>query len=205
MKIGILGGSFDPIHFGHLLAAQDAYEQAGLDRLIFMPVALPPLKEARLATPDADRIEMIRLAIQWDQRFEVRDDELQRGGVSYTIETAAALRAEFSGDRLFWIIGGDQAPRLGSWERIEELAGMVEFIVLDRPGHAGAAPEIPGLRLHRIASHRVEVSSTELRERARRGLSLHYFVPLAVNRYVAERRLYQDPLGEHPPTTDGHR
>ena len=193
MKIGFLGGSFDPIHFGHLLAAQDAFEQAGLDKLFFMPVALPPLKERRLATSDAARIEMIRLAIQWDSRFEVRDDELMRGGVSYTVDTVHGLGDEFPGDQLFWIIGSDQAARLNSWERIDELAGLVEFIVLDRPGHGEApAPAVTGLRIHRVASHRVEVSSTELRERARRGLSLHYFVPLAVNRYISERSLYQD-------------
>jgi len=117
--------------------------------------------------------------------------------VSYTVDTVSALKAEFPGDRLFWIIGGDQAHKLGAWARIEELATMVEFIVLDRPGHdIGAAPEVPGLRLQRIASHRVEVSSTELRERARRGLSLHYFVPLPVNRYIADRRLYREPPGE---------
>ena len=193
MKTGFLGGSFDPIHFGHLLAAQDAFEQAGLDRLFFMPVSMPPLKDRKLATPDADRITMIRLAIEWDPRFDVRDDELQRGGVSYTIDTACALREEFPDDQLFWIIGDDQARQLGSWSRIEELVGLVEFIVLDRPGHPQAPlPDIPGLRLHRVASHRVEVSSTELRERARRGLSLHYFVPLAVNRHITERGLYQE-------------
>jgi nicotinate-nucleotide adenylyltransferase len=136
---------------------------------------------------------MIRLAIEWDARFEVRDDELQRGGVSYTIDTARALREEFPGDTLLWIIGDDQARQLGAWSRIEELAGMVEFIVLDRPGHEVASvADIPGLRLQRVASHRVEVSSTELRERARRGLSLHYFVPLAVNRHIAERGLYRE-------------
>jgi nicotinate-nucleotide adenylyltransferase len=193
MKIGFLGGSFDPIHFGHLLAAQDAFEQAGLDRLFFMPVALPPLKERDLATPDADRITMIRLAIEWDPRFDVRDDELQRGGVSYTIDTALALRDEFPDDQLFWIIGDDQARQLGSWSRIGELARLVEFIVLDRPGHEQTpAPDIPGLRMHRVVSHRVEVSSTELRERAQRGLSLHYFVPLAVTRHITERGLYRE-------------
>lgn len=193
MKIGFLGGSFDPIHFGHLLAAQDAFEQAGLDRLFFMPVALPPLKERKLATPDADRITMIRLAIEWDPRFDVRDDELQRGGVSYTIDTALALKDEFPDDQLYWIIGDDQARQLGAWVRIGELARLVEFIVLDRPAHEQApVPDIPGLRMHRVSSHRVEVSSTELRDRARRGLSLHYLVPLAVNRYITERRLYRD-------------
>ena len=193
MKIGFLGGSFDPIHFGHLLAAQDAYEQAGLDKLYFMPVARPPLKERRLATSGSDRIEMIRLAIEWDKRFDVRDDELVRGGVSYTIDTVRGLVAGFPNDRLFWIIGGDQARQLQSWERIGELAGLVEFIVLDRPGHdEPVAAGIPELRIHRVASHRIEVSSTELRERVQRGLSLHYFVPLAVNRYIAEHRLYPD-------------
>ena len=193
MKIGFLGGSFDPIHFGHLLAAQDAFEQTGLDKLFFMPVAMPPLKERKLVTPDADRITMIRLAIEWDARFDVRDDELQRGGVSYTIDTALALRGEFPNDKIFWIIGDDQARQLGSWLRIGELAQLVEFIVLDRPGHEPAAvPAIPGLQVHRVASHRVEVSSTELRERVRLGLSLHYFVPLAVNRHITECGLYRD-------------
>lgn len=194
MKVGFLGGSFDPIHFGHLLAAQDAFEQMGLDRVLFVPLSTPPLKDRKLVTSDEDRLAMIRAAIEWDRRFDVRDDEIRRGGVSFTIDSMRAFRVEFPDDRLFWIIGSDQAAQLEKWREIGELVRIVEFICLERPGHpVRPGAEIPGLRIHPVASHRIDVSSTEIRERARRGLSLHYFVPLAVNCHITERLLYRGP------------
>jgi nicotinate-nucleotide adenylyltransferase len=192
MKIGLMGGSFDPVHFGHLVAAQDAVEQHQLDRLIMVPAAQAPLKPADVQTSGEHRLAMLRAATDWDHRFEVSDLEIRRGGVSYTIDSARHFRNQFPQDDLYWIIGGDQLPKLHLWKEIEELARLVEFIFLERPGHAPKpAPAIPGLRLHRCDGHLIEISSTELRERVRQGRSLDYFVPHKAIVYIQENQLYR--------------
>jgi nicotinate-nucleotide adenylyltransferase len=192
LKIGFLGGSFDPVHFGHLLAAQDVYEQYQFDRLILVPAAQAPLKPKEVQSSLEDRLVMLRAAIEWDKRFEISDIELRRGGVSYTIDSVRHFRAMFPDDELYWIIGGDQLPRMNLWKDIEELARIIEFIFLERPGHpAKPTPEIPGLRLHRCDGHLIEISSSELRDRVRRGLSLHYFCPQKVINHIEARQLYR--------------
>lgn len=191
VKIGFLGGSFDPVHFGHLIAAQDAFEQYKLDRLILVPAAQAPLKPNDVQSANEDRLAMLRAATEWDHRFEISDFELRKGGVSYTIDSARFFRKQYPEDQLFWIIGGDQLPKLHLWREIRELALLVEFIFLERPGHTvKAAPNVPGLRLHRCDGHLMEISSTELRERIRRGLSLDYFVPHKAIVHINEKRLY---------------
>lgn len=193
VKIGFLGGSFDPVHFGHLLAAQDAFEQHELDRLFLVPAAQAPLKPADVQSTADDRLAMLREAVAWDRRFEVSDVELRRGGISYTIDSARYFRARFPNDQLYWIIGGDQLPKLHLWRDIQELAQLVEFIFLERPGYpVRAQPEIPGLRLHRCDGHLLAISSTELRDRTRRGLSLDYFVPHKAIVYIQEHNLYRE-------------
>lgn len=193
MKIGFLGGSFDPVHFGHLLAAQDAYEQYQLDRLILVPAAQAPLKPNDVQSTAEDRLAMLKVATEWDTRFEISDYELRRGGISYTIDSARHFRALFPRDELYWIIGGDQLPRLHLWKDVAELVNLVEFIFLERPGYPIRAQSIvPGLRLKRCDGHLLAVSSTELRERTRRGLSLDYFVPHKAIVYIEERQLYRD-------------
>lgn len=193
VKIGFLGGSFDPVHFGHLLAAQDAYEQFKLDRLVIVPAAQAPLKAHDTKSSIEDRLAMLRVATEWDTRFEVSDLELRRGGISYTIDSARHFRAQYPKDDLYWVIGGDQLPQLHLWKDIGELAKLVEFIFLERPGYpVKAAPDIPGLRLHRVDGHLLAISSTELRERTRRHLSLDYFVPHKAIVYIREKELYLD-------------
>lgn len=192
VKIGLMGGSFDPVHFGHLIAAQDAIEQHQLDRLILVPAAQTPLKARETVTSGQDRLDKVRAAIDWDDRFEVSDFEVNRGGISYTIDSARHFRDQFPNDELYWIIGGDQLPKLGQWKDIEKLAQLVDFIFLERPGHpAREAASIPGLNLHRCDGHLIEISSTELRERIRQGLSLDYFVPHSAIVYIKARRLYR--------------
>lgn len=194
VKIGFLGGSFDPVHFGHLLAAQDAFEQHHLDRLILVPAAQAPLKPNDVQSSAVDRLAMLRLATEWDKRFEVSDLELSRGGVSYTVDSARHFRNLYPNDQLYWIIGGDQLPKLHLWKNVAELAQLVEFIFLERPGFPlKAHPDIPGLRLHRCDGHLLAISSTELRERTRRGLSLDYFVPHKAIVHIKEHSLYRDP------------
>lgn len=194
VKIGFLGGSFDPVHFGHLLAAQDAYEQHKLDRLILVPAAQAPLKPNDVQSSIEDRLAMLRASIEWDARFEISDLELRRGGVSYTIDSVRHFRAMYPNDELYWIIGGDQLPQLHLWKDVTELAKLVEFIFLERPGYPiKARPEIPGLRLHRCDGHLLAISSTELRERTRKNLSLDYFVPHKAIVYIKEHSLYRQP------------
>jgi nicotinate-nucleotide adenylyltransferase len=193
VKIGFLGGSFDPVHFGHLLAAQDAFEQFPLDRLVLMPAAQAPLKPNDVQSSAEDRLAMLRAATEWDRRFEVSDFELRRGGISYTIDTARHFRALHPHDDLYWVIGGDQLPNLHQWKDIGELAKLVQFIFLERPGYpVKARVEIPGLVLHRCDGHLLAISSTELRERTRRGRSLDYFVPHKAIVYIREQGLYRN-------------
>ena len=194
VKIGFLGGSFDPVHFGHLLAAQDAFEQQKLDRLILVPAAQAPLKPNDVQSSAEDRLAMLRAAIEWDKRFEISDVELRRGGVSYTVDSARYFRTLYPQDDLYWIIGGDQLPKLHLWKDVRELAQMVEFIFLERPGFpVKAKPDIPGLRLNRCDGHLLAISSTELRERTRQNLSLDYFVPHKAIVYIKAHALYRDP------------
>ncbi|MCX6945162.1 MAG: nicotinate-nucleotide adenylyltransferase [Opitutales bacterium] len=193
VKIGFLGGSFDPVHFGHLMAAQDAFEQNQLDRLILVPAAQAPLKPSDVQSSAEDRLAMLRAAVEWDRRFEISDFELRRGGVSYTIDSVRHFRALYPRDELYWIIGGDQLPKLHLWKDIGELAQLVELIFLERPGHqVKAVPNIPGLRLRRCDGHLLAISSTELRERVKRDLSLDYFVPHKAIVYIRDHRLYRE-------------
>ena len=192
MKIGFLGGSFDPVHFGHLIAAQDVYEQCGLDRLFLVPAAQAPLKPNDVQSSTEDRWAMLQAACEWDRRLEISDYELRKGGMSYTIDSVRHFKALFPKDELFWIIGGDQLPLLHKWKEISELAKQLEFIFLERPGHPGKPhTDIPGLRLHRCDGHLIEISSSELRQRVRMGRSLHYFCPQKVIAYIEDKKLYR--------------
>jgi nicotinate-nucleotide adenylyltransferase len=135
---------------------------------------------------------MLRAAIEWDRRFELSDYELSKGGMSYTIDSVRHFRTQFPNDQLYWIIGGDQLPKMHLWREIGELARLIEFIFLERPGHpVKASPAIPELRLHRCDGHLVEISSTELRDRVRRGQSLDYFVPHKAIVQIEEKHLYR--------------
>ena len=192
MKIGFLGGSFDPVHFGHLIAAQDVYEQYHFDRLFLVPAAQAPLKAQDMQSVTEDRLAMLRAACEWDHRLEIADYELNKGGVSYTIDSVRHFRQQFPHDELFWIIGGDQLPLLHKWKDISQLAALVEFIFLERPGHPSKPhTDITGLRLHRCDGHLIEISSSELRQRVRQGRSLNYFCPQKVIAYIESKKLYR--------------
>ena len=192
MKIGFMGGSFDPVHFGHLAAAQDALERVGLDRLFFVPVAQAPLKSGVVQASPEHRLAMLKVAIEGDVRFEICDFELRRGGVSYTIDTVRQLRIQFPNDTLYWIIGADQPERLHLWGEIGELVTLVEFIVLARPRYARMErTDIPRLRLHQCEGHLLDISSTELRERIRQGLPVDFFMPHKTVEYIQKTGLYR--------------
>lgn len=174
------------------MAAQDAYEQHKLDRLVLVPAAQAPLKPNDAQSSAEDRLAMLRAAVEWDHRFEVSDVELLRGGMSYTIDSVRHFRKQYPRDELYWIIGGDQLPQLHLWKDISELARLVDFIFLERPGFPiRARVDIPGLRLHRCDGHLLAISSTELRERSKHRLSLDYFVPHKAIVYIQEKNLYR--------------
>ena len=158
------------------MAAQDAYEQHKLDRLILVPAAQAPLKPHEVQSSSEARLAMLRAAVEWDRRFEISDVELRRGGVSYTIDSARYFRALYPHDELYWIIGGDQLPKLHLWKDINELVGLMEFIFLERPSfQVRAHPEIPGLRLHRCDGHLLAIN----------------FVPHKAIVYIKEKGLYR--------------
>jgi len=201
VKIGLYGGSFDPVHFGHLIAAQEVYERFALDRVIFIPAAQSPLKPDAVNASASDRLAMVQAATADDPRFAVSDIELRRGGLSYTLNTVQELQAQQPRDTFYWIIGADQAARLPEWHAIEQLAKAVEFIAVDRPGSDPIAPTcVPGLRVHHLESRLIDISSTELRDRARRGLLLEYFIPHKALVYLKAHCLYRENQAPtHPP------
>jgi nicotinate-nucleotide adenylyltransferase len=192
MKIGFMGGSFDPVHFGHLVAAQDAYEHGRLDRLIFVPTAQAPLKPGAVQASAEARLAMLHAAVGADSRFEISDHEVRKGGVSYTIEAVRHFRAQFPGHELAWVIGADQVERLHLWREIAELVTLVEFIVLARPGWATTQrTDIAGLRLRWCQGHLMEISSTEIRGRVQAGLAVDYLIPHKTVEYIRETGLYR--------------
>lgn len=199
LRLGIFGGSFDPVHLGHLLAAQDALEQTPLDRVIFMPTAQSPLKRHAPGLDGAGRLVLLRAAIADDPRFEVSTLELERGGVSYTIDSARALRALHPGAELFWIIGADQAAQLARWRDIEELAALVQFVVLARPGYVAPPPDQRprGVRLVPVAMHEFAISSSEIRARVAAGRSVRYFLPAPVAECIERQHLYRSSTHAH--------
>lgn len=191
MKLGFFGGSFDPVHLGHLIAAQDAHEQLGLDRLFFVPTAQAPLRDDSAHAAAKDRVAMLKLALANDTRFEVVDWEVERGGVSYTVDTVEQVRERFSGSHPVWIIGEDQVANLPRWHRIAELCQLTDFAYLQRPGHPLLSlPDLPGLRLHRLISHQVALSSTEVRQRVREKRPLRFLLPDTVIDYIHKRSLF---------------
>ena len=199
MKIGILGGSFDPVHKGHLSIAEDALVNAGLDKVLLVPVSQAALKQGEVAASGEARLEMLRLAVGslseeffFKGRFEVCDLELRRGGVSWSVETARELRRQLVGAELFWIIGADQLAKLHLWRDVRELGEMVEFIAMERPGvEFVERTDLPWLRVRRCAGRRVDVSSTELRRRLVAGESVEGLLPNKVVEYVRGNGLYR--------------
>ncbi|MGE9296015.1 MAG: nicotinate-nucleotide adenylyltransferase [Puniceicoccales bacterium] len=192
MRIGYFGGSFDPVHLGHLLLAQDALERAQLDRIVFVPAAQAPLKKN--GPPGASpkqRIAMLEAAIAGRPEFSAARDEIKRGGVSYTVDTIRALRKQHPGDDLYWIIGGDQAAQLADWRSIDEICRLATFLCLQRPGFDKIHPPgIPINALEWISGRQMDLSSTEIRERAANGKSLEFFLPPAVANYINNHSLY---------------
>ncbi len=193
MRIGLYGGTFDPVHLGHLRAAETAREAMSLDLVAFLPAAVPPHRGAPLS-PAADRLEMARLATASHPRFDAWDAELRRPGPSYTVETVSTLLCERPSDTFVLVVGADTWPEIVTWREPQKLLSLVEVAVVDRPGYPPEEPvaPFPGARgVRRAEGPSLPVSATEVRERARRGRSVRYLVPDAVAEYIVARRLYQ--------------
>lgn len=188
-RIGIYGGSFDPVHLGHLLVAQAAFEELGLDRLGFVPAAQSPFKQASAPTPGPVRAQLLRLALAHKPGCEVDVQELQRTGVSYTVDTLRAYAQRFPKAKLFYLIGADNVAALPQWREPEELARLAEFAVIPRPGEASLPLPAPfrGLTLR---GWPLGVSSSEIRARIKAGKAVAHLVPAAVAEAITNNQLY---------------
>ncbi len=189
MKIGLYGGSFDPVHVGHLLVAQAACEEAGLERLYFIPTAQSPFKEGVTLAPAAERLRLLRLALAGKSKYEIDEQEIQRGGLSYAIVTVRDYVKRFPGAELFWLIGADHVTPLPSWREPEELARSLEFLAIPRPGQPDAVFPAP-FRGRTLKGFPFGVSASQIRERVKAGLPIDQLVPSAVAEAIRNYRLY---------------
>ena len=188
MRIGVFGGTFDPPHVGHVLVAGDACELLGLDRVIWVPVAQQPLKEAPPLAPAADRRRMVELAIGDDRRFSLDTMEMDRGGLSFTVDTLESLAGRHTGAKLVLLVGADAWASFDRWRDPARILTLADVAVIARAGESpgpvsGHTPAV-------VTARRVDVSSTEIRDRVRRGLPITGFVSDAVRDYIRSSKLY---------------
>lgn len=200
-KLGVFGGTFDPIHLGHLMLAEEARERLALDQVLFLPAANPPHKQDRRVTAGRARLEMVELAIAGNPAFVASGLELDRDGVSFTVDTLASLRAAHPATTLFLMLGADNLPELPRWHRWEEILRLARLAVARRPGQppldfSVLSPTASDAELEAMA-HRVieipliDISSRRLRERVATGRSIRYQVPSAVLAYIQSHGLYR--------------
>jgi nicotinate-nucleotide adenylyltransferase len=193
VRLGIFGGTFDPPHIGHLIAAQDAFAALQLDTLRFVPAAIPPHKRRdRDITPAGLRLELVRTVLAGDDRFESDPIELGRQGPSFTVDTLRLLREKAPHADLVLLIGADQFTEFDSWKDPQEIVRLADVAVLNRAG----LPQLPGApgsdaRIHHVAVTRIDVSSSEIRRRVRSGEPIRYLVPAAVEAVIRREGLYR--------------
>ena len=194
MRLGLFGGTFDPPHTGHLIVAQDALRTLRLDRVVFVPAALPPHKRGAPLTDAMLRLAMVRAALQDDDRFAADDVELRRAGPSYTVDTLRAYRARFADAKLFLLIGADQFDEFDTWREAGEIRKLARLGVLAREGVSGSTVDGDGDGgVVRVAVTRIDISSTDIRRRVAAGEPIRYLVPAAVERIIQEQALYALP------------
>jgi nicotinate-nucleotide adenylyltransferase len=201
MRLGLFGGSFDPVHYGHLLLAESAREQLALDEVWFVPVSVSPFKQGREQAPAKARLEMLELALAGSQTLKASSIEIDRGGVSYTVDTLEAIVAQQPQAALFLLMGADSLRDLAQWrspQRICELAipAVVRRAGSPEPDFAPLAPivsaeRLDGIRAAQVEMPLIELSSTDLRQRAAAGRGLRYRTPRAVEEYVLTHGLYR--------------
>ena len=192
MKTGIFGGTFDPPHIGHLIAAQDACSSLQLDRVFFIPAGQPPHKLDKDVTPADVRLELLEAALGDDARFQICDLEIQRAGPSFTVDTLDQLHRRYPSDEFFLLLGADQVKELRTWRQPDRIADLARIILVSRAGVA-LVPELQMLVAKSIEVTRVDVSATEIRARLAAGHPIRYLVPPAVEAIILERGLYLTP------------
>lgn len=188
MKIGILGGTFNPVHIGHLILAEEAREKLALDKIIFIPTALPPHKDDVDIAPAKERLKMLKAAVGGNKFFTVSDIEIRRHGRSYTIDTLKELKNRFIKDELYFIIGSDLLKYLSEWKDLSEINKMVKFLAATRPGYP--LEQIPPY-IQKLAIRAVDVSGFEVRQCIKENKSFRYLVPEKVFNYINKRKLYK--------------
>lgn len=198
MKIGIMGGTFDPIHTGHLIIGEYARTTLNLDRVIFIPVGLPPHKDNSKVSTSKSRLQMTKLAIKSNSYFYLSSIEVDRKETTYTIDTIKELKNIYKEDELYFVIGGDSLFEIEKWKDFNELINLCKFVVLQRPGRTKEKMdekilelrEAYKLELEKIYSPLIDISSTEIRQRVNNNLSIKYLVPESVEDYITNNRLY---------------
>lgn len=194
----LFGGSFDPIHIGHLLVARDAKERTGADKVIFIPAYLSPLKTSHSAPPE-DRLNMLRLAVEGEEGFEVEDYEIKKGGTSYTVDTLLYMRSKLQG-KPFFLMGADTFLNFHRWREPQKVLSLCKPLVVDREGRlekvrSYISERFPHLKenrdIHLLQVRRIDISATEIRERIREGKSVRYLVPDKVLEYIEKKGLYR--------------
>jgi len=193
IKVGLMGGTFDPIHIGHMIAAESAREQCGLDEIWFVPAGTPPLKDHPPEADGAVRLEMVYRAIDFQPHYRAVDVELGREGMSYTIDTVLELEDQYPGRTFSLIVGADRVKDLASWHRIDELANKVSFIGLRRPGTELDPASLPAnirSRLSVADMPLLDISSTDIRRRRAEGRSIRFLVPDKVYQFIVRNDLY---------------
>jgi nicotinate-nucleotide adenylyltransferase len=189
-RIGLFGGSFDPVHIGHLLVAQAACEELALERLFFIPAAQSPFKPTSEPASPALRLRMLRLALAGNSNYEIDAQELQRGGVSFTIDTVQDYAGRFAGAELFYLIGADHVPTLPKWRDADKLAGLVQFVVIPRPGETLAPAPAP-FRVRALGGWPLKLSSSQIRSRVQAGQTIEHLVPFGVSEVIEQNELYR--------------
>jgi nicotinate-nucleotide adenylyltransferase len=184
-KVGIYGGTFDPIHHGHLILGRQACEELGFDQLIFVPARVSPFKSPAFASAE-QRLSMLRAAIEGQKDFFADDCELKRSPPSYSIDTVLQIREREPNAELFWLIGADNVSGLNKWHRIDELKKLVQFVVLDRGCGEKFSHKYP------IVQRNIDISATEIRKRVASGRSIRYLVPKAVEEIIRREKLYRE-------------
>jgi nicotinate-nucleotide adenylyltransferase len=189
-SIGVFGGSFDPIHNGHIRAAEAVFNALELDRLIFVPAGNQWQKSA--ATAAQDRLKMVQLALADHPEFEVSDIDVNRSGATYTVDTLSELAAQNPGAKLFFILGTDALAGIESWNRADEVLDLAQFVVITRPGSQLVVPEIARGRVWELEIPALDLSSTEFREKYAQQGDYANLVPASVLLYIKENQLYKD-------------
>jgi len=190
-RIGIYGGTFDPIHIAHLIFADRAREQLDLEKVLFLPAAIPPHKQGKGISDGKRRLEMVEIAIAGNPTFEANPIELNRSGVSYTIDTLRDLAKEYPGDELILLVGADMLMDFPNWREPAAILQMARIAYAERPG-VPIEHSLPQDRLVRVAMAPIDLSSTEIRARVHEGRTVRYVVPAGVEAYIHAHGLYRD-------------